>query len=285
MKSVLALLLVALLLTPSVVYAEGEDVVTTITPTVSTTTSLKDIRQKQRQELKTLRETQKTALAQQRNATDMKVAAFRDELKLKRQEFSASQSALRAQFKANLRLIKDARKKTIVEGIDTKLTQINQKRTDRMADALDKMTGFLNRLQARVDTLTQEGKDTTSAQTALTSAATAIDTAKAAVASQAAKAYTAPITTDETTLGTTVGGTFQQLKTDLQSVYELIHTAKQTLMKAVREVARLGGIKSNTFTGSTSGTPVPSVSTTASPSPSLTTTPVVTEPVSSESAQ
>ncbi len=147
------------------------------------------------------------------------------------------------------------------------------------------MTGFLNRLQARVDTLSLEGKDTTNAQAALTAAATAIDTAKAAVASQAANTYTAPITTDETTLATTVGGTFQDFKTDLQGVYELIHTAKQTLMKAVREVAKLGGIKSDTSTGSTSGTPVPSVSTTTSPSPTTSTTPVVTEPVSSQSAQ
>ena len=50
MKSVLALLLIALLLFPAAVHAEGEELVSTTTPTVTSTVSLKEIRQKQQQE-------------------------------------------------------------------------------------------------------------------------------------------------------------------------------------------------------------------------------------------
>ena len=285
MRYLSVLFLVALLAFPTFVHAE-EGTTDTATPTgvlVSVTpvsnsgknelrTTLKVNRDVAKNEVKTLKETQKLAL------TTMK-REFKLELDSKRKELRASISAEKAQFKAQLAVIKDANKKAIAERIDTKLGSINTVRTDRMASALDKMSEFLARLQARVASASSEGEDTTKATAALTSAQTAIDTARAAVVAQAAKTYTADVT-DEATLRTQMGGSVTQLITDLKATYDVLNSAKKTLMAAVREVAHLGGIKSDTSTP-VSGTPVPS----ASASPTISTTPVVTEPVSSESAQ
>src|SRR6478752_4652755 len=155
MKSFLALLLLALVLSPTVAFAEDSTVTPTVTSTsdatVTTTVSptsseshsgrdLKTLRTEKRNEIKTLTTNLKTTLTATREEMHTAINAFKDQLKMKRQEMQASMSAERQEFQTELKKIKDLRKKAVAEKINTKFNDINKNRTDKMAAALDKMS-------------------------------------------------------------------------------------------------------------------------------------------------
>ncbi|MBI2611388.1 hypothetical protein HYW54_01435 [Candidatus Gottesmanbacteria bacterium] len=164
----------------------------------------------------------------------------RDEIKKKREELRLTIKEKREEFKKKIQTLKDERKKQIVERLDEKMSMINTNMTDRMLAHLEKMEDILSRLQEKVDTAKNEGKDTTAAQNAITNAQSLIDTAKAAVTEQAGKDYT-PAIPDETTLRAVVGTSMSGLRADLSALHKQVVDAKQAVMKAVMEVAKLRG--------------------------------------------
>lgn len=128
-------------------------------------------------------------------------------------------------FKAKLQLIKDQKKKVIVERIDTRLTEVNKNITTRFLDALTRLQTFLDKIK---QTITSTSSATV--MTDITNAQTAIDTARIAVDAQVAKTYSINIT-DDFTLRLNVGTTVSQFRQDLVAVYKLVINAKQTVQK------------------------------------------------------
>lgn len=128
----------------------------------------------------------------------------------------------REEFKQKLQIVKDERKKKIVERADAKLAEINKRRTDAMVRHLDKMTEILAKVKAR-------GGDTTTADAAV------ID-ARSAVVAQAAKTYTITISTEDK-LKFNVGETMKALMTDLRNLHEeKIVLARKAVSGAIKSV-------------------------------------------------
>ena len=128
--------------------------------------------------------------------------------------------AKRVEFKANLEKIKDVRKKALVEKIDTKISEINDRLTKRFLATLVSIQGFLDKIK----------QSTTDASTlaSIAAAQSAVDTARSAVEIQAAKTYTMEIT-DDTTLRANAGATVSQFRKDMTTTYQLVLGAKQAV--------------------------------------------------------
>lgn len=155
----------------------------------------------------------------------------------------------KAAFMEKLATIKDAQKKTLVEKIDTRVGEINQKRTTQMSQALMFMNKILTELASKAVLAKTQGHDTTKLNLAITAAQTAVKSAETAVATQAAKEYTITITT-ESALRTTVGATTRTLQTDLRNTHASVANAKQ---KVILAVAELLGLRASAKNASGSG--------------------------------
>lgn len=177
--------------------------------------------------------------------------ALHDEIKEKRQEAHDRFKKAREQFKERLASITAEKKRIVVERIDTKMTSMNTRRTDHMADVLDKLSGVLARIENKAASASAAGIDTSIVDDAIQAAHDAIAAARAAVTAQAGKDYVITLG-DETGIRNAVGQTVSGLQKDLRDTHKLIVDAKQVVMKAAKELAKTVGrnkIKDNTATG------------------------------------
>jgi hypothetical protein len=172
-----------------------------------------------------------------------------------RQNFIQQRQEIRTQFLEKLNVIRDERKKVIVEKLENRMNEINKKRTDEMLKHLEVMTGILDRIE-------QKGNPTSPSATlgagnieltnAVAAARTAIATAKNAVEAQAGKTYT-PAVVDEVTLRGVVGQSLNQLQAELKAVREKVILAKKALMDAYLALVKARGSVSTTPIATESG--------------------------------
>lgn len=146
--------------------------------------------------------------------------SIKDTVQAKREEAKQIMKTRREEFSVKLQTIKDEKKKTMVERIDAKLSEINTKHTDRFTEVLGKLQEHLDKISQSV-TEKKVLEDIKTAQAA-------IDEAKTAVENQAAKTYVIQIT-NETALRLNVGTTTSQLRKDLMSTHKLVVDAKQAV--------------------------------------------------------
>lgn len=156
----------------------------------------------------------------------------------KRDEASAAAQERRDQFKQELSQIRDARKEELVSSISAKITSTNTTDTTKFADALDRLQTILDTISSKSASVKATGVDTSTVDSAVTSAQAAIDSAKAAVSAQAAKTYVLSIP-DSTTLKASIGPTVSEFRTDLSTTFKAVIDAKQAVMKAAMELAKV----------------------------------------------
>lgn len=169
-----------------------------------------------------------------------------------KEEIQADMTARKEAFREKLAEIKDENKRIVVERINDKIANINERRTTHMTTVLEKLEGILARIKERTATAAANGKDVTNVNSAIDAAQRAIDAAKQAVNDQKAKEYVVSIETEET-LRTTVGSTVSQLQADLRATHKLVVDAKQAVMQAARLLAIIVGAT----TPAPSATPTP----------------------------
>jgi hypothetical protein len=149
-----------------------------------------------------------------RTATDA-ATKLKDQLNLIKQKQGVAIAQARGNFEAQLKTIKDQRKKTLTQRIDAKLAEINKKFTARYSETLTAYQQLLD----------QGSRSLSINSSASTDVQKAIDLAKIAVEAQAAKIYTMNIV-DDITLKQNAGTTVSQLRQDLTSVYKLVVDVK-----------------------------------------------------------
>lgn len=181
---------------------------------------------KLKEQMRLLQAQKKTAVSQiKQEAKETKMELkqqIKDRVQTKKEEVKEIVAIRREEFKAKLQTIRDEKKKALVNRIDTKLTNVNTKHTDRF-------TQVLSNLQIVLDKITED-VDKTEAQAA-------IDDAKLAVENQAAKTYTITISI-ETALRSDVGTVTSQLRQDLVATHKLVVDAKQAV-QALRKDAQM----------------------------------------------
>lgn len=157
-------------------------------------------------------------------------------------------------FQQSLNKIKDQRKQQIVENINSRIQTVNQNQTDKMSAALDSLTAILGKIEDQKNALATSGANLTVLNTDISSATNAISTAKASVTVQAGKVYTINIV-DDATLKTNVGHTVSQFRTDLASTHQDVVMAKQAVVKAAADLAKIISLTENQASNAATVTP------------------------------
>lgn len=170
----------------------------------------------------------------------------------KRKEVKANVQAKREEIRAKVQNIRDARKQQIVEKIQTKLGDVNQRRTDHFLEVLKRLSTILDKIQSRTEKAKAAGKNVTSVETALASARTAITTAETAVNAQKAKTYQITVNSD-TTAKNDVGVTTKQLQQDLQAVHDTVKAAGDAVQNVFKEIKAIVGTETSSKMATGSG--------------------------------
>lgn len=152
---------------------------------------------------------------------------------IEKDEMKDKMMEARNAFKAKLQGIKDEKKQKTVENIDSRISEMNKKRTDMMSEKITRMTSILEKISAKATTLKTEGKSTTTLEADILAATTAIDTAKTAVTDQAAKDYVMNVTTDAA-LKTGAKTLVTTFITDIKATMEKVTLAQKAVAKAAR---------------------------------------------------
>lgn len=152
-------------------------------------------------------------------------------------------STRRLALKEKLNTLKDQRKAQIAERVDKNLGLINERRTSKMADHLDKLNQIIAKLEVRIEEAAALGKDTARAQSAAFEASSAINAAQAAIEAQAGKDYGVTVS-EESKLKSDVKSTRNTLHIDLKSAHDLVVAARQAVAKAISTTrSTTGGTK------------------------------------------
>lgn len=145
-------------------------------------------------------------------------------------------SAAREAFREKMATITDQQKLNRLTNLDTKLNEINQRRTAQLSERLERLTAILSRISSQEAALEEE--NTTTLMARITTAQNAIEDATDAVDAQAAKDYVVNITT-ETALRTNASTTVRQFATDIRSVHKEVVDAQDAVKAAYQALIDL----------------------------------------------
>lgn len=161
--------------------------------------------------------------------------ARKAELERLKQERQASLEARRAEsktkFKERVAVMRDERKKTLIQKIEEKLANINKRRTEHFLKVLTRLEEILGKIEDRAGELKSRGVDVAAVESAVSSAGSTINTARAAVEVQAAKIYEATVNS-ETTAKNDVGVVMKGLEADLKAVQTIVKSARDAVHQA-----------------------------------------------------
>lgn len=166
----------------------------------------------------------------QRSTAQTRSGELKRERQEKRQEVRENlqerRKELQEEFKTRLQTIRDERKRAVVDRINTKIVNINKRRTDRMKETIRKLRNILERINQKA-----QNAKVVQAQAQLRSAEEAVN-------AQATKQYVIEIGSEQT-LKATVGSVVSQLTSDLRATHKAVIEAKQQVQAAARELAKL----------------------------------------------
>jgi hypothetical protein len=152
------------------------------------------------------------------------------------EQFRIKIASREAQLKAKLDKFKDQHRSELALKVSSNLNKINKNRTDSMGKHLDTLSDILGKVQDRASGSASES----GVQAAIASASASITSARDAVNAQAQKDYTINATS-EASLQSEVKTERNMLLKDLTSVKQLVMTAKQSVVAAIRATAHVQG--------------------------------------------
>lgn len=161
-----------------------------------------------------------------------------EELKTRREEAVEKFKEEREAFKEKVSQIRDTKKKAVVTRIDSKIAEINKKRTEQMTERLSKMSEILDKVGVRSSESSTTGKDVSAVDTLVSAARIAVTSAQTAVSTQAGKVYVADIASEDA-IGDAMNTALKSLQTDLTAVQKLVKSAQLAVQSSVKELGKI----------------------------------------------
>ena len=221
----------------SLVKSEDEII---LTATGNVENKRQNIRENVKVTLQAERETKKAEMEKIKEEIKLKREAFKEmlqtekeERKTKIEEMRENFKKKREDFKERIKTIKDERKKQLTEKIDNRMSTVNKNQTDRMLNALERLTEHVNKLEERLVLSKANGVDVSEVEILIATAKNSISTALVAVEEQASKDYAFTIV-DEKNLGQSVKSSFDSLSQDLKAVQKLLVKAKEDVVNTYK---------------------------------------------------
>ncbi len=163
---------------------------------------------------------------------------MKDKMTETKTEMKDKMSAARDAFKEKLATIKDQTKQARLTNIDSRISEMNQKKTTEMAKHLERFSTVLSKISSRAASLKASGKVTTALDSDIASAQAAIDAAKAAILAQSAKDYVVNVTTEAALKGA-ASTAIKTFFTDIKAVYDKVIAAQKAVQKAYQTLNQL----------------------------------------------
>lgn len=167
-----------------------------------------------------------------------KVSALKTQMETIKKEAIAKNQAEMTKLKAKLTKIKDEKKKTTVENIATKLSQINAQSTEHFTAVVNQMEKVLTNIKSRTDKAAAKNLDVTAIRAQITIAESSIASARVAINTQALKVYNSNITT-ETTLKEVMKTSRDLLQKDITTLKATVKSTRDEVQKAATELAKI----------------------------------------------
>lgn len=136
--------------------------------------------------------------------------------------------ARREEFQTKLEEMKDIRKQAMIERIDEKINNFNERHTTKLETGITRMQSVLDGIATKAATLNDTDLDE-----AIESAQEAIDVAQEAVTAQLEMEYVIDLE-DETEVRSAAQEIFTQFRANLQAVHEAVKDAHMAVVKAAR---------------------------------------------------
>jgi len=173
------------------------------------------------------------------------LAARAESLQLRKETVQARREQLReeiknrvTEFRTKLLALKDARKKTTVENINTRMCKINVNQMGVLKDHLDRIAVVIDRVEERSAVLKSEGKDTAVIEAAIVKARKAVADGGEAVDAQGQKECVIAISGSDTTVGAEVRNSISKLEAEIKAVRVKVQAARQAATQAVKTLAQ-----------------------------------------------
>lgn len=136
--------------------------------------------------------------------------------------------ARREAFQTKLEEMKDIRKQAMIERVDEKINNFNERHTTKLQTGIERMQSVLDGIATKAAELNDSDLDES-----IESAQEAIDTAEELVTAQLEKEYFIDLE-DETQIRTAAQETFTLFRTDLKEVHEAVKEAHMAVVEAAR---------------------------------------------------
>jgi len=167
--------------------------------------------------------------------------ALRETLAKERAQHQESVEQKKTELKDRLKVIKDERKKEIVERVANNINQLNERSTNHLLNVLEHLDDILAKVRSRSEKAKQNGRNVSEVTPAIDAASSTIVLAQEAVRAQAAKVYNISVE-DEATLRNVVGAARQQLENDIKAARgevrearDRVHSAFEALRNAISQ--------------------------------------------------
>lgn len=185
-------------------------------------------RQKKETRRKKAEDKIETKIARVESKIEKRKETFEEKMEMRKERVATRSAAL----KLKLGRFRDQVKAKRVENINERLDKINENRTTKMLEHIEKIKDILENMEEKVDAAVKDGKDMTDALAAIEEAKTAIDAAKEAAEAQQTKDYVITVGS-ETTIKEDSQTSRDTLRNDLKAVHDLIVAARKASAKAI----------------------------------------------------
>jgi len=159
---------------------------------------------------------------------------LKSEIKEKREEAKAAMESNREEFQTKLQALQDEKKAVIVKRVDTRLTERNQRITDRLIGHLDRISAILDKMEEKLVKI--QDVDTSDVDGTIAAARDAVLNAQTIIATQTGNTYVIELG-DEDELKTVVQSTVDEFREDMRKAIDAVKVAHSASVEAAQSLA------------------------------------------------
>lgn len=188
-----------------------------------------------------LKEERKNKLEEIIQSIKEKRQEFKTQMETDREEAKTKIALMKADFKEDIKKIKDESKKISAEKIVDIIQSLNTKSTDNLSDKIDKIENVLISIESRISKAEEKRLDVSSVKIEVEKAKTAIVSARDAISAQSNKVYEVNIT-DEASLKAEMKNLRDTFMTDIKTVREKVKLAHTAVLDTATTLAKISKI-------------------------------------------
>lgn len=156
-----------------------------------------------------------------------------------RERVREEQQGLLEQYRERLQLLKDDRKKAMVDVLNNRMCTLNRTRMQTLNNHLDRMLKIVNRVTERVTSMNREGINLDTLNSTVETARTAINQAQTAVETQQMRECAVGITGQDASVGVEIKNSIAKLEREINAVQLKVRSARGAVAQTIKALANV----------------------------------------------